>query len=890
MALRQSGFAGTAKLHDLTAGGGVSCDICGNEVDSEVADAVALDCSFAQCDPESSCYHTHCLEKFLKSIKCERNRKIGFPCPRGCGKGTKFKDACRGKILKSHPVSIRSEANKKRRQADLDQMAQQQQTAARDKATRKKEEDVKPAVGGKGGKDKAGLKDKDKGKAARPATIKALNVANTALTISAPPKTQAQLQKEQLAAAAKNLKNQILARSCSTASSANSATTAAAAASKLVASTSGRLSTAGSVGKREVKTLDEYLAERGGSSSSVALERTSSVCSSAAAPAASAWGKSRASSASSLEASELAEAAAVTQPPPPAPVAAAAPPLLSEEAFPPPAAAPTLPAPALGSGSMAGPGKPPRPPALAPALAAAAAAAAGVAAPAATQPQGAWAQKQSVAVAMAAAPPPPPPRSAGPTPPAPAASSLKGKGTAASVAAAAAAAAEDSRMSRTQRKNQRRAEKKAANASASGAAAAASLSDAGCSTPTDSQPTSPLARDAAAGVSGLAAQGYSDSFERCMQCLVQHKLQRQVEQLQQLGFSGGAAAAAVQQHGGNLEAALVVLIEQATGVQDSMHGLGLAASPRPAEVDLSEELQELQDLQVRYGLPPGGVEVLAVEHQGDLDSLAASLAAQQHSSSVAAYSAAHSQQQQQPQAQQQQQQQVSSFGDTLGGGSGLGGLFGSLAPPADSSQSYSVDSWGTNTFSAFGFGGFTEAAVHAVHGGGLPAAEQHGGSLLGGGGMAASSLGGSPTSHSLHSSVLGTSIWGSNPAALATTAGSGGAGYGSDAHMLTLLGVAEASAVSSSSGSGFGLLGAFDPLQPSSSQSIFDSNPQQQQYLAHQQPVRAGGDSGWHSGDAFGTGSGLQHQQAGLAALPLWGTGLGTGRGGGGDELPVLVR
>lgn len=108
--------------------------------------------------------------------------------------------------------------------------------------------------------------------------------------------------------------------------------------------------------------------------------------------------------------------------------------------------------------------------------------------------------------------------------------------------------------------------------------------------------------------------------------------------------------------------------------------------------------------------------------------------------------------------------------------------------------------------------------------------------------------------------------------------------------MLTLLGVAEASAVSSSSGSGFGLLGAFDPLQPSSSQSIFDSNPQQQQYLAHQQPVRAGGDSGWHSGDAFGTGSGLQHQQAGLAALPLWGTGLGTGRGGGGDELPVLVR
>lgn len=72
MSLKASGFAGTAKLHDLTAGGSVSCDLCGEEVDSEVADAVALDCSFAQCDPASSCYHTHCLEKYLKSIRLEK--------------------------------------------------------------------------------------------------------------------------------------------------------------------------------------------------------------------------------------------------------------------------------------------------------------------------------------------------------------------------------------------------------------------------------------------------------------------------------------------------------------------------------------------------------------------------------------------------------------------------------------------------------------------------------------------------------------------------------------------------------------------------------------------------------------------------------------------------
>lgn len=47
-----------------------------------------------------------------------------------------------------------------------------------------------------------------------------------------------------------------------------------------------------------------------------------------------------------------------------------------------------------------------------------------------------------------------------------------------------------------------------------------------------------------------------------MQALVQHKLQHQVEQLAALGFAPAAALAAVQQHGGNLEGALVTLLEQ----------------------------------------------------------------------------------------------------------------------------------------------------------------------------------------------------------------------------------------------------------------------------------------------------------------------------------------
>lgn len=77
-----------------------------------------------------------------------------------------------------------------------------------------------------------------------------------------------------------------------------------------------------------------------------------------------------------------------------------------------------------------------------------------------------------------------------------------------------------------------------------------------------------------------------------MQALVQHRLQRQVDQLCALGFPGGAALAAVQQHGGSLEGALVALLEQATGVRDSMHGLGLGGGA-PAEVDLSDELQQM---------------------------------------------------------------------------------------------------------------------------------------------------------------------------------------------------------------------------------------------------------------------------------------------------------
>jgi hypothetical protein len=53
--------------------------------------------------------------QYLKSIRLERNRKTGFKCPRGCGKGTKHSGPCPGKIDKSHPIHPRNEEQKKKK-------------------------------------------------------------------------------------------------------------------------------------------------------------------------------------------------------------------------------------------------------------------------------------------------------------------------------------------------------------------------------------------------------------------------------------------------------------------------------------------------------------------------------------------------------------------------------------------------------------------------------------------------------------------------------------------------------------------------------------------------------------------------------------------------------
>lgn len=136
-------------LHSVT---GV-CDWCGQECDPTAHDLNALDCSFKDCPP--SVYHQECLEKFFKSNRLDKNRKTGFTCPRGRGKGSRAPQPCPGKVRvggfawggnfgrfgtsnrthcilnlvsyiscystpqieKSHPILARSDLSKKRRKA-----------------------------------------------------------------------------------------------------------------------------------------------------------------------------------------------------------------------------------------------------------------------------------------------------------------------------------------------------------------------------------------------------------------------------------------------------------------------------------------------------------------------------------------------------------------------------------------------------------------------------------------------------------------------------------------------------------------------------------------------------------------------------------------------------
>ncbi|GAB4820098.1 hypothetical protein N2152v2_007144 [Parachlorella kessleri] len=899
MALKTSGFGGTNTLHEAFSG--CSCDLCGKEADSETAEVVAMDCSFKACPAEACLYH---------------------------------------QILKSHPISIRSEANKKRRQAELESL---QRTTSQDregKAAKKDKEEVKHSRKNTASpEEKGGGREGGKASVARQASVKALHVSGSGKSLTTasssssvstaaatPGKSAAAAKKEQLALAARNLKNEIAARSGGAVAKPSAL---------LASSSSSSMATPAASKAKEVKTLDEYLAERqpGGG-----LERAASSASMPP-PAGNAWAtKSRASSASSL-AAEPALATENTSPPPPVDIEIFPPPP-APAAPPPQTARPPLPrststasaAATVPASSVAGP----------PAVAAAAVAAA----PAPVKPQpprGAWAHKQP-AVMSIVPPPPPPPRGAdkGASPAGaahsagPVTSPTKGPRAALlqQPHQPAVQAEDDDRhqqhqqaaqpkLSKSQRKNLRRAEKKAAEVA--GGAASAGAARAGAMSPDAAEagvlehsgqeaaaaaraagshafsgaeqpimpPHSPAAaaqyglpppswhpgfgheaaptpeccspnsgmQSAASGLMGSAAPGdmhghphphhhsglgggllpplsgssmgsppslpspvhvvpfglVGEHLERCMQLVVQHKLQKQVESLASLGFPPAAALAAVQHYGGNLEAAVTALLEQATGVGDAMHPLGFAhagGGPLP-EVDLSDELAIMQTIQYKYRLEPGLLEQKVVECSGDLEATARAIAEQcgdagssDGSSSSAVLGAA-------PEFLLGSSGSSNMFdrspmavrttglhgptllpspagaafqpggwlardpwdqpGSLLGSSQpsphhhhGMGAAMGSPSRPLPSGEwSEGGDNRGNagagtalGTFDAFGWGGFTEAALNAVHGGPF--------------GRPASSSGQSLFSSTDNASLGGLTPRHHNPNATLATSGSGG--------------------------------------------------------------------------------------------------------------------
>ena len=541
------------------------------------------------------------------------------------------------------------------------------------------------------------------------------NVANTSITSLAPPKTQAQAQKEALAAAARSLKSQIAGRAGGSALHPTGAAGADAGAGARPPSAAAAAVAGGA--RREVKTLDEYLAGRSASSS--ALDRAASSASSSSAALApaptpsSAWGRSRASSVGSLGDAAL-----------------GAPVLGSDDAFPPP-----------GGGSGGSAGRPPLPP-----RAGSASAFTGPMPAAAPGPQGAWALRpgESSAASMASS-------LASGVPPA-------GAGAGAAAGAGAVPFADTSKsipgldgpekLTKAQRKNLRRAERKHQKEEGEAAAAAAAQVAAEAAThPADaaSSVCSPEAAAAAvaepasafealgAGPAGMldaddlgpaasaSASAAMAAYECCIQLLAQHKLQSLVEELQRFGFPALACVAAVRTHGGNIEGALAALIEGATGAGEGGVGGGATAPPAAAELDLSQELAALHSLAGRYGLMPDAVQALVVECRGDLSAAERVLHGQAAACGVPAPVAAADRSPALPPLAAEPpglfEPAATAWAAATPGGSGGGGGGGwdSLGT-AVAPLGLGAGSCPSSSFSAFGFSGFTQAALQAVRG------------------------------------------------------------------------------------------------------------------------------------------------------------------------------
>ncbi|KAK9814734.1 hypothetical protein WJX72_010679 [[Myrmecia] bisecta] len=227
-------------IHDVT---GYKCDLCGDPCDPSCNELNALSCTFANCPVECSVYHQDCLEKYLKSVRLEKNRKTGFKCPRGCGKGSSYSEPCPGKIDKSHPIHIRNDGAKKRKKAPA--LPPVQPKFVPKEKGKAKEEDAKKGKADK--KDAVGAKPKEK-EAAKPSLGK---LSATPLMKAAAKPTKAELkaaaavaERDRVAAALHAARKELGLKT-------DSAAKAAALGSK-----------AGAAG-REIQTFEEYEAARG---------------------------------------------------------------------------------------------------------------------------------------------------------------------------------------------------------------------------------------------------------------------------------------------------------------------------------------------------------------------------------------------------------------------------------------------------------------------------------------------------------------------------------------------------------------------------------------------------------------------------------------------------
>lgn len=688
------------------------CDFCGDLCDPTTADLNALDCTFAGCPSDASVYHQDCLEKYLRSIRCEKNRKTGFKCPRGCGKATRFPEPCPGKIDKSHPVHMRGEQKKKKKTKEP--IPPPPKAPVKDKKEKGKEELAK--------KDK----DKDKAVAAAkaPAVKPTLSAASAKASKVAAAAAHAEALRQQQAAMAANIKRQLGLGS--------------AAPAKL---SSGML-------VKEVRTLEEYEAARcsslghdpsaGPSVNAWAMRSLSGRLTTASSASSSTLGSAAASVLGSTapalgSSSSAAAASAVAYQPPPPPRPAD---ILSPSAFPPPSAAlakdpPKVPQPVQPANTLKGawaakgsapvitqppppPGRPGGP----------SAAAGGVpltptasTAPAAYPPPPARSSSAaSAAVASQAQQQQqrPPPVSAFAAAASSAASAGSGGGAsgrmspltpAASTAASAPAEADadgddedadgdevpidESQLTRAQRKNLRRAERKAARkaakevkaaaraaaaeddpssaastATAAGTGAAVMLPGAAAGEQAPPSPfpqlSAPSARQQAASASSSGSGGStsqpatagtvlrdangqppiplpqqqrqqmleddSDGMEAALASIALRRALRCIEQLRQVGFPEQACAAAVAQHGDELEdCAGWLLGEAALGRLDSLAASAAAAGPCLPVIDVSDELGRIAELQSWLGCPPAAVHGAVLDAGGDLDTAAALL-------------------------------------------------------------------------------------------------------------------------------------------------------------------------------------------------------------------------------------------------------------------------